>query len=130
MFYMVLDRAKKNILFGSAGHNEQLLYKKELNEFQYLKVKGIPLGVAPESRYLEQEIPYGKGDLLVLYTDGLTEAINKSGAEYGLERLKDIILKHKHESAAIIREKVLGAIDEFTHGLPQFDDMTMLILKF
>ncbi|MDD5066423.1 MAG: GAF domain-containing protein [bacterium] len=130
MFYLVLNLKKNSILFGSAGHNEQLLYKRSKDDFLYLKVRGIPLGVSPESRYNEEEIPYEQGDILVLYTDGVTEAINKIGAEFGLDRLKEIVLKNKSQSSEIIRDKIMKAIDDFTHGLPQFDDITLLIIRF
>ncbi len=130
MFYCVMDLKKSSIIFGSAGHNEQLLYQAKTGEFKPLKVKGIPLGVAPDSQYREEAFTYEKNDILILYTDGVTEAIDKNGAEFGLDQLKEIIKKNKNESAYVIMNYIMSAIDQFTQGLPQFDDITLLIIKF
>jgi serine phosphatase RsbU (regulator of sigma subunit) len=130
MFYMALYTPQHKILFGSAGHNEQLFYNSKEDNFYYLKVKGIPLGIAPDSKYMEGEIEYHPNDILVLYTDGVTEAMNKIGEEFGLKRLEDIIKKSSSLTADEILENVLKEIKDFTAGIPQFDDITLLIIKF
>ena len=130
MFYFVIHLDDHKLVFGSAGHNEQLLFSKEQNDFKYLKVKGIPLGISPESKYSEAELHYTKGDILVLYTDGVTEAINKTGDEFGMERFKQIIRKNKGLPAKELSNKILEEVDEFSQGMPQFDDITLMIIKF
>ncbi|MBU1077553.1 MAG: GAF domain-containing protein [Spirochaetes bacterium] len=130
MFYFVVHSDARKIVFGSAGHNDQLFYKNGEGSFEYLNVKGIPLGISPESKYLEAENRYETGDLLVLYTDGVTEAISKVGEEFGMDRLKEIIVKSKGLSAREIADNILEAVNDFSQGMPQFDDITLLILKF
>jgi len=130
LFYMVIYNNKKIIKFGSAGHNEQLFYDYESDNFKYLKVKGIPLGISVNAKYDEGEIEYKKNDILVLYTDGVTEAINKAGEEFGLERLKNIIINSKYETAENILNNIIKEIEKFTYGIPQFDDITLLVIKF
>ena len=130
MFYFVVHSEANKIMFGSAGHNEQLLYKRAENDFKYLKVKGIPLGVSPESSYMESKQKYKAGDILILYTDGVTEAINKAGDEFGIERFKKIIVKNKDLSANDLGNKILDGVNEFTQEMPQFDDITLMVIKF
>lgn len=130
MFYMVCYLDDKIIEFGSAGHNEQLFYKADTGEFKLLKVKGIPLGISPDSKYREDKITYNSGDILILYTDGVTEAMNQAGEEFELERLKNVILESKELGAKEILDNILENVKEFTQGTPQFDDITLLIIKF
>jgi len=118
------------IEFGSAGHNEQLLYKPESESFISLKVKGVPLGISPDSKYMEDKISYTDGDILILYTDGVTEAINTSGDEFGLENLKTVVSNSKDLKAQEILDNILESVNNFTRGTPQFDDITLLIMKF
>ncbi len=130
MFYMVLYLKEKLIKFGSAGHNDQLLYDNEKDNFLLLNAKGIPLGISDDSIYMESSINYKPGDILVLYTDGVTEAMNKIGEEFGMERLKEVIRLNKHLNANQIKDKVIEAVNQFAVGMPQFDDITLLVLKF
>ncbi len=130
MFYMVLYLKDKLIKFGSAGHNEQLFYREEKDDFELLNVKGIPLGISDSSIYMESSFNYNAGDILILYTDGITEAMNKYGEEFEMERLKEVVLRNKNLSANGLKNKILEAVNKFTEGMPQFDDITLLILKF
>lgn len=130
LFYMVIYTDEKLIKYGSAGHNEQLLYNYETDEFNYLKVKGIPLGISPDAKYQEGEIGYKPNDIVILYTDGVTEAINKVGEEFGLERLKNIISKSKDKDANGILNSIITEVEKYTYGVPQFDDITLLVIKF
>ncbi len=130
MFYVVCYLDDKIIEFGSAGHNAQLFYKADTNEFKLLKVKGIPLGVSPDSKYMEDKISYNNGDILVLYTDGVTEAMNQAGDEFEIERLKEVIINSKNLSAKNILDNIFKSVKTFTQGTPQFDDITLLVIKF
>ncbi len=130
LFYGVVNTAEKILKYGTGGHNPQLLFKKNRNEFVELKARGIPLGISPDSKYVEQDINIEKDDILLLYTDGVTEAINEKNEEFEVERLKNVIYKNKDKSSQDIINAVLDAIKEFTKGVPQFDDITLLVLKF
>jgi len=66
----------------------------------------------------------------MIYTDGVTEAINKAGEEFGMERLKNIIINSKYETAENILNNIIKEIEKFTYGIPQFDDITLLVIKF
>ncbi len=130
MFYLVFYTREKLIKFGSAGHNEQLLYDSAKDDFKLLNVKGIPLGISDDSIYMEASINYRPGDILILYTDGVTEAMNKIGEEFELERLKEVVRKNKDFPAYKIQENIIKSVNEFAKGMPQFDDITLLVLKF
>lgn len=130
LFYFVIHMDARKIVFGNAGHNDQLFFKNSDSTFKHLNVKGIPLGISPESKYKEAECKYEKGDILILYTDGVTEAFSKTGDEFGMERFKEVLIKNKNLSAKEIVNKTIETVNNFSKGMPQFDDITMMVLKF
>ena len=130
MFYCVIEPKKHSILFGSAGHNEQILFRTKKDEFDYLNVKGLPLGMSLEGAFKEAKLKYSKGDIFVLYTDGVTEAMNKAGRQFEMKRFTEVIRKHKNLSADEIGRCILKKVKTFTSGMPQFDDITLMVIKF
>lgn len=129
VFYGILDLANKNLQYIRAGHNPPLLYMRSSDEFVFLKGKGAGLGVV-EDIYLEtRHIEMSTGDILVLFTDGVTEAINPQEEEFGVERLGHLVRNHRNESATDIVEKISQELDSFVSGEPQFDDITFMVVK-
>jgi sigma-B regulation protein RsbU (phosphoserine phosphatase) len=94
-----------------------------------LKAKGIALGVAHDIDLQEANIDLISGDILVLYTDGITEAINDQEEAFGLERLIRIIRSHGELSAKNLIDKIQGEVMSFAGNQPQFDDITLMVLK-
>jgi sigma-B regulation protein RsbU (phosphoserine phosphatase) len=87
------------------------------------------LGVLAFAAYFEQREHLGPGDLLVLYSDGVTEANNASFDEFGEDRLIEVLKQHRDEPAAAIVEAVTKALTEFAAGAPQADDITLVVAK-
>lgn len=133
LFYAVLDFEKKTILYSRAGHNPVLHFKNGNGRCDLLEPAGIALGLERGGTFQrvirEQELHLQKGDLLVFYTDGFTEAMNNRLDEYGEERLIDVIHNFAHHPTFKIYDSVLSDIKHFIKEMPQQDDMTMILVK-
>jgi CHASE2 domain-containing sensor protein len=127
--YLIFDSRENILQAASAGHNPIMSYGTEKNSVQeYLPSSGLPLGVMEDSPYETFQCPTVKGDKFVLYTDGITEARDKKGDEFGETRLKDLLLKDKALSSSQIIESLKSQLFRFTQGMPQFDDITLIVL--
>lgn len=128
-FYCVLDAERRILNYSNAGHGPLLLFRNKTKEFELLDTEGMPVGIMPGVDYGQDFVILDKGDIGVLYTDGITEAMNESHDLYGLERLQDVIFKNHESSAKEISEKVLEDVNNFVAGAPQHDDETMIVFK-
>ncbi len=129
LFFANFDSLTKKIRFASAGHNDQLWIRKD-GSYELLKGKGAPLGVVPIGTYLGGEIDITPGDMLVFYTDGAIEEKNKEEEEFGLDRLIAEIILRKDKPSQVIIEEIYQIIREFSEESEQYDDFTVMILKF
>lgn len=115
--------------YVNAGHNECLILRPNGGEMTLLKSGGLPLGMMPGSVYEEKRFEIKAGDLLVLYSDGVTEAYDKNEQEWGEARLCEYLLGIAAGPAQKIVSSVFEGIDQFADGAPQHDDITLLVLK-
>ncbi len=135
MFYIVLDSRRREINFSSAGHNPMVLYRGDTDQVYFLKPRGFPLGIDlpnPDlfGRSLTQEsVKLKKGDLMLLYTDGITEAMNPEREQFGEERMVTFIKENHRLSVEDFVAKFDEAITDFTRGYPQNDDITFVAIK-
>jgi sigma-B regulation protein RsbU (phosphoserine phosphatase) len=128
-FYGIYDPANRTLTYASAGHNPPRLKRCVDGTLALLDgTNGLPLGIAPGQTYREQTWQLVPGDQLVLYTDGITEAHNKHGEMFGLERL-DKVLENCAIGAPGLLESVLASLEAFTEGQPAHDDRTLLVAK-
>ncbi len=112
----------------NAGHNPPLL-RRATGEILALEAGSVPFGMFRNTRYAVAEAAVGPGDVLLIYTDGVVEAVNDAGQEFGMERLSDF-MSEKSESAAEIQDHLLQTIRVFTAGARQHDDITTLVVRF
>ncbi|MFN3603311.1 MAG: SpoIIE family protein phosphatase [Leptonema sp. (in: bacteria)] len=131
VFLARYDIISGKLIYSSAGHNNMLLIHKD-NSYEILSCKGMPLGVvkSKENHYQNHEIYLKKDDLLVLYTDGVTESVNLENKEYGLEKFLSIILQNKDQKLEMIAEDVYKDILEFTGKEVPDDDFTLFLARF
>ncbi len=129
LFFAILDPEKKEMTYCNAGHNPPLVVRKD-GSFERLEVLGSVLGMLPERGYEERRYRFEPGDLLVIFSDGVTEAESPAGVEYGDERLGQWLVTHRTSSAADLIEGILGEIDKFTEGAPATDDVTLLVARY
>ncbi len=128
-FYAVLDKHSGCICFANAGHNRPLLLRKKTGQIQELSEGGSLLAVLPYLNLDEQEIQMEPGDTLVMYTDGLTEAMNEQREIFGEERLWSVIEANGDKDAQAMMEAILGAVEDFVKEVARSDDLTLIVLK-
>ena len=128
----ILDLTDGRMEFANAAHNPPLL-KKDGEPFQYMDYKkyrrGLVLGGLEETQYRNNEIFLSQGDVLFLYTDGVTEAANRDLKLYGEERLKACMEANYKLAPEVLLRAVRSDIDDFAAGMEQYDDITMVLLK-
>ncbi len=135
MFYIVLDSRNRTINFASAGHNPMILYRGKTKEVFFLKPKGFPVGIdLPEADMFAknmalQKVSLEKNDMMVIYTDGITEAMNPEKEQFGEDRLVRVIKENSHLTPAEFVEKLNESIAQFTRGAEQNDDITVVAIK-
>lgn len=129
LFYAVLQPDWGEITYVNAGHVPALLARAADGSVEELRVPGIALGILPEVEYEEHTAWLEPGDLLVLYTDGVTEAANTSMEMFGMERLKEVVSSHGQQPAARLASEINRAVEIFAGDAAQFDDVTLLVLR-
>jgi sigma-B regulation protein RsbU (phosphoserine phosphatase) len=126
--YGVLDTKNRIFTFTNAGHNAPILRRTD-GEMTYLTEGGIALGMFENSKYEERPLGLSPGEVVVFYTDGVTEAKNEKEEEFGTRRLKQVIDDSHQLSASQIQENIYKAVEDFTSILHQEDDLTMVVIK-
>jgi sigma-B regulation protein RsbU (phosphoserine phosphatase) len=114
--------------YANAGHNAALLLRAS-GGHEELRATGLPLGLLPVDDYGREERRLEPGDLVVLYTDGVTEAANPEGEEYGLDRLIVLCQAQAREGVDRLAEALQRDLESFARGVPFADDRTFLVLR-
>lgn len=132
-FYGILDRSQSSFTLANAGHNPPLLFRRG-GKIEHLEAGGLVLGFLPDQKYLQQTVDIETGDIIVLYTDGITEAVGSSGEKlsenlFGEERLIEAVQHNSNKSAREIQSSILDAIAAHTANIPQSDDITLVVIK-
>jgi sigma-B regulation protein RsbU (phosphoserine phosphatase) len=128
LFYGVLDAAKRELQYSNAGHNPPLLFKTN-SEPSLLSVGGPVLGILPEAPFDEAIVSFDPGDLLLIYSDGYSEAMNHTFEEFGEDRLLAITKEHRNASAVELIDRIGEAVRKHCAGAAQTDDMTMIVVR-
>lgn len=127
LFYAEIDVPAGRLRYSNAGHNYPMLRRAD-GSLELLKVGGLPLGLFEDGEYLEGETAFVPGDSLLLYSDGITEALNPGGEEFGEDRLQARWSEHGHDTPAATIEQMLRAVAEFRGSALQNDDITMVVV--
>ncbi len=127
-FFCILDTAAGGLRFANAGHNPPIVVRAS-GEAEMLEGGGPPLGILAMAPFAEQTIQLGTGDLLVLYSDGVSECLNGDEEEFGEERFIEVLREHRAKPAAEIADAVTGALLKFAAGAPPADDITLVVAK-
>lgn len=127
-FYGNFDPKSGKLSYTNGGHDCPILFSKN-NEPIELESTGLILGIFEESSYSKEETQLQPGDVLILFSDGITEAMNPDLDMYGSERLQTLIQNNREKSASSIADLILKDIDSHAKGATQSDDITLLIIK-
>jgi sigma-B regulation protein RsbU (phosphoserine phosphatase) len=127
-FYAILDVTNRTLTYTNAGHNPPILLNKD-GEVSFIDRGGVPLGMFRDTRYHEYYLTTEPGEVLVLYTDGVTEAHNSAGEEFGRDRLARAIQANKNLSARELITAVQKEVIDWTDGVGVTDDVTFFVIK-
>jgi len=128
LFYAELDPLTGSLSFINAGHNPPII-AHESGAFEHLGAGGVPLGIIPDFDFREGRTQLRPGDVLIAYSDGVTETQSPAGEEFGTMRLQEVITQNLDLSAAGLRDKIEAALSAFAQGTPAVDDITLVIVK-
>ena len=154
-FYGLYDDTQRTLTYVNAGHNAPMLFRpteaaaSKLGTLGYsngaphapapqsagacevtrLETGGLAVGLFGKSVYQQETVQLRPGDLLLLFTDGISEAMNADEAEFGEARLTELVAAHRQLSAVALRELILAEIARFAVGAPQYDDLTLIVAK-
>ncbi len=127
LFYGILNAKELTFIYSNAGHNPPIIFREGLGVF--LENGGIPLGIIEDTSYSEDQIQLISGDIIVLYTDGVTEATNENKEIFGVNRLMRVVQKNIDLSSSALVDKIYDEIINFIDGSPLNDDLTIMVIK-
>lgn len=128
-FYAALDTTSGRLIYANAGHNRPLWWRAAQSQTKDLVAKGIVLGLFETINLEEREVQIEPGDILVFYTDGITEAMDMNSQEFGEAHLRATISAYPHASAQEILDAIVGVVKDFIGDAPQSDDFTLVVVK-
>jgi phosphoserine phosphatase RsbU/P len=128
LFLIDVDSSGKG-QYISAGHNTAWLFRSQTRRLDDLPSCGLPLGILPVASYQASSVEIGPGDILVIYSDGLTDAENPKGDELGEKKIRDLICATGPRGAEALENELLATLDRFTLGSAQTDDITFLLIQ-
>jgi sigma-B regulation protein RsbU (phosphoserine phosphatase) len=129
-FFGLLDPRSQTLRFSSAGHLDPYVYRGKPRRLEPLSSWGFPLGVQRREPFREHTVEFSAGDRLILYSDGLIEAVDDDGEPYGFDRFEKTLLENGHLTADEIKKALLTAIRKFTRNRPPEDDQTLVVVSF
>jgi len=135
LFYVIIDSKRRKLNYASAGHNPMILYRASKNKTFYLNPHGFPIGISLPDKNLfrntitSDTISLAEDDILLIYTDGITEAMNRKRALFGEERFLDVIRQHGTLPPNVFVNRLHEEILSFTEGSAQNDDITLVAIK-
>jgi sigma-B regulation protein RsbU (phosphoserine phosphatase) len=131
LLYLVWHAGANTLTYSSGGHEHILIYREHNKSLESIQSGGIMLGMIPDiERFLEEkELYLAPGDKVLLYTDGVTEALDESGDRFGLIRLEEAFVRHAVKPALELMNAVKDEVYAFIGNYPQYDDITLVVLE-
>jgi len=129
LFYGVFDNAKRKLRYVNAGQNSPVVLRRH-GSLEWLETSGAPVGMFPDSSYEERVVEVEAGDLVIAYTDGVVEAMNHKGEEWGVQRLLKAAVHGvpSAQKAAVLIDVIFDSLDDFSQG-HQTDDATLAVVR-
>ena len=126
LFYGVFDSRTRTLRYVNAGHNPPMVIRRD-GSVQWLEAGGVPAGMFSDHSYAEGCIQLRRGDMVVAYTDGVVEALNSAGEEWGVQGLQNSAAESQRRCAEEVVNAIFDSLDEYSHGC-QSDDATVTVL--
>ena len=128
LFYGVLDYARHELVYCSAGHEQPIVVKAD-GTVTRLESGGLALGVFEDFQYRQETVSLNSGDVLIAYSDGITDAANASNQPFGAEQLVSLIGEYRNERSSALIERIVDGVNVHAGDTPQFDDLTVVVIK-
>ncbi|OHD63856.1 MAG: hypothetical protein A2176_12135 [Spirochaetes bacterium RBG_13_51_14] len=129
LFFMIYDRSSEDLTFSNAGHGPLFCYRASMKSCTITKLDGVPIGIQEDSEYRQARVKLYPGDMVILFTDGVTEMRNEQGEEYGVQRLNKLVVDNNHLNAEEFVQLLVNDLEAFRGKEPPHDDTTILVLK-
>jgi sigma-B regulation protein RsbU (phosphoserine phosphatase) len=129
LFYGIFDNETNTLTYVNAGHNPPIVFRKGSGKIEELELTGVAVGAMDDARFEQREINLSSGDVIVLYTDGITEALNEREEMFEVPRLIELIQKKSASSSQEIVDAIIETVFTFSGNQPQFDDITLMVVK-
>jgi serine phosphatase RsbU (regulator of sigma subunit) len=129
MFYARFDQASRTLEYANGGHNPPLLLHSKTGKSVQLDCGGPIMGILPDPQFTNTVVALSQGDILTLFTDGVTEQENEAGDEFSLERLEEVVRNRETEPAAALVANITEAVSAFAGEKAQADDLTVVVVK-
>lgn len=128
LFYGNINKQTHEFCYCNAGHNYPLLFSKS-GAPRELKKGGVMIGILQNLTFEEETVMLEAGDLIVIYSDGVTEAFNERDEEFGEERLVELVQQNRELRCTVLIEKIIQEVSDFAHDVPQSDDLTIVAIR-
>ena len=129
LLYAILDSKERRIRVANAGEIAPIVCRGDGSECDYMDVRGFPLGMTTIGKYVEKELELEGGDIVVLTSDGIVEAMDGRREMFGFDRLRDTVYHNRDLSAHDLSEKILDEVKDFVGDERSQDDITLVIIK-
>jgi len=129
IFYARLDHAQRTLEYACGGHNPPLLVRRRTGEVRMLSEAGPIVGILPDAEYFDTVVPLEEGDVLAMYTDGVSEQENISEEQFSVDRLKSVVVRDEKATASAIVDAVADAVADWAGSTEQEDDLTVVVAK-
>ena len=129
LFFLIYDRRTEEVTFSNAGHGPLLVYRKERKQCTATKLDGVPIGIMEDVDYKQAKVKLNPGDMIIMFSDGITEMRNPEKEEYGLDKVLRMMIDHNNLNADEFVNMLVDDVDEFRGEASPHDDMTVLLFK-
>ena len=127
--YLIYKPKERTVKYSNGGHNPLIWVKQSGEVLSLTQSVGSPVGIIPGAEFMADEFKVSPGDVFVMYTDGISEARDRNIREFGEKRILDTALLNRQLSAQELSDRLVGEVQKFSKGMPQHDDMTVIVLK-
>ncbi len=124
-----IDMVTGEVEYSNAGHQPLLIYRHASNSLETVEIESVPIGVEKNTEYARKILKLADGDMAIMYTDGIVEAMNDQGRQYGRKMLSSVITKHKDLAPKDIVARIKSDVSGFVGSVRQHDDQTVLVFK-
>ncbi|MFQ5575457.1 MAG: SpoIIE family protein phosphatase [Anaerolineae bacterium] len=129
-FIATFDTKNNVLMYANAGHAPGIIYHAQSQTSRLLKATSLPLGISGYDYKITQYVHLAPGDTLILYSDGISEALNANGRIYGFQRIQHLVHRHADKSPNILKQIILRDLADFQQTAPPTDDITLVVVKF